>query len=260
VVHPRSGMGKEPVRELVLEVDGLAVAFGGLRALAGASLHARRGEILGIIGPNGAGKTTLFNAITGQVRAAAGSVVFRGRPILGLRPSTVARLGIARTFQVVRPFAGLTVLENVMVPLGLRRYGRLRSLALRRQGRGQARRLLRRVDLQDHEASLPGQLPIAHQRRLELARALALDPYLLLLDEPAAGLIHQEAVELMGLIRAVRDQGCTVLLVEHNMEVAMGVCDRLYVLDRGAVIAEGPPDMVREDPLVVSAYLGSDED
>jgi branched-chain amino acid transport system ATP-binding protein len=248
----------------LLEVRDLTVRFGGLRAVGGVSLAVREGEILSVIGPNGAGKTTIFNVVSGLYRPTSGEVYLRGRPITGLAPHARAALGVARTFQNIRLFREMTVRENVRVARHCRtRAGALAALlrtpAMRRERReadAAVTALLDRVGLGDRGEELARHLPYGDQKRVELARALAAEPAVLLLDEPAAGMSAGEADALMGLIRDLRDRGLAILLVEHHIRVVMQVSDRVAVLDHGELIAEGPPDAVRRDRAVVTAYLG----
>ena len=250
--------------EPLLEVRDLSVRFGGIRAVSGVSLAVGAGEILSIIGPNGAGKTTIFNVVTGLYRPTTGEVRLRGRPISLLPPHARAQLGVARTFQNIRLFRDLTVGENVRVA----RYGRaraglvaslLRTPGFRRERSETDTRvaaLLEGVGLRDRSGELARNLPYGDQKRLELARALAVEPSVLLLDEPAAGMSTGEADALMALIRGLRDRGLAIVLVEHHIRVVMGVSDRVFVLNHGERIAEGPPAAVRRDPAVIAAYLG----
>jgi len=233
----------------MLEVAAIGKRFGGLTALADVSLRVRNGSITALIGPNGAGKTTLFGIIAGFIAADRGSVRFDGREIAGLPPHTLARLGLVRTFQIVQPFAKLTVRENIAVGCQLRE--RNRAAALHR-----AAEVAGRVGmgaLIDHPASA---LTVAGRKRLELARALATQPGLLLLDEVMAGLNPIEIAELVALIRAIRDDGTTLLLTEHVMQAVMGLAEHVYVLNNGRIIAEGAPAAIVAEPAVIEAYLG----
>jgi len=252
----------------LLEVAGLSIRFGGLDALSGVDLTVGVGEIFALIGPNGAGKTTVFNVVTGLYRPLAGRVRFDGHDVLTRAPHMVARLGIARTFQNTEVFRGLSALDNVRIGAHARLRGSVLAAALglprvRREeskAREQAHRLLARVglgDVVDHDGA---GLPLGLQKRLELARALALEPRLLLLDEPAGGLNPTETQGLMELIRSLRDDDrLTILLVEHNMELVMGVSDRVAVLQHGRKLAEGTPVEMSRDAAVMDAYLGGDD-
>ncbi|HEY8498645.1 MAG TPA: ABC transporter ATP-binding protein [Limnochordales bacterium] len=234
----------------ILQVKGLSMAFGGLQALRRVDVEVYPGEIVGLIGPNGAGKTTLFGVISGFLAPTEGDVYFEGRQVTGLPPYRLAREGIARTFQLVRPFPELTVLENVMVAAFA--VHRSRPAAERA-----ALEVLEWIGLADR-ASVPArQLTLAGRKRLEMARALALRPRLLLLDEVVAGLNPTEADATVALIRQIRERGVTIVAVEHIMRVIMRISDRLVVLHHGQKIAEGPPERVAEDPAVVEAYLGA---
>jgi ABC-type branched-subunit amino acid transport system ATPase component/ABC-type branched-subunit amino acid transport system permease subunit len=250
----------------LLRVEDLQVRFGGLVALEDVSFAVTRGEVYGVIGPNGAGKTTLFNAITGVAPVARGRIRLDGRDLTELAPYRRTRAGVARTFQNIRAFPGMRVWETVEVGF----HARLRASGLAhlcatpgaRAEAGRVRRaadeLLRFVGLEASADQLARSLPYGHQRRLEIARALATGPRLLLLDEPAAGMNETECEELIALIRRIRDLGVTVLLVEHHMQVVMAVCDRILVLNFGRPIAEGPPAAIRDDPAVNAAYLGTE--
>jgi len=251
----------------VLRIDRLAKRFGGYQALADVDLAVEAGSVHAVIGPNGAGKTTLFNVITGLLAPTAGGVSLEGRDITGWRADRVTRAGIARTFQQVRLFRGMSALENVMVGRHARTRGGFAAALVRPpfRPRGQeadtrrrARELLELVGLGARAGTWAGDLTLVEQRRLEVARALASEPRVLLLDEPAGGMTPVEVEDLNQLIRKIRESGVTVVLVEHHMRLVMRVSDVVTVLDAGRVIASGPPDRVRRDPRVIAAYLGRD--
>ena len=252
----------------ILEVDDVTLKFGGVTALDGVSFDIREGEILGLIGPNGAGKTTCFNVMTGVYKPTSGQARFEGESLAGLKRFQITRLGIARTFQNIRLFRSMTALENVLVGADVHsRTGVLRALfrtpVQRKEQRAaeeKAYELLELVGIRKRADELAANLSYGDQRRLEIARALATNPKLLCLDEPAAGFNPAEKQKLMALIRKVRDTGYTVLLIEHDMSLVMGVTDRIVVLEFGRKIAEGKPAEIRENPAVIAAYLGVDDD
>jgi ABC-type branched-subunit amino acid transport system ATPase component len=255
-------------RKAILEVDDVTIKFGGLTALDSVSFDIKEGEILGLIGPNGAGKTTCFNVMTGVYQATSGQVRFDGKPLTRMHRHQITRLGIARTFQNIRLFKTMTALENVMVGADANsKVGALNALfrtPLHRRTESESRelayQLLDFVGVSGRADELAENLSYGDQRRLEIARAMATRPQLLCLDEPAAGFNPAEKQRLMELIRKVRDQGITVLLIEHDMRLVMGVTDRIVVLEFGRKIAEGTPAEIRDNPAVVAAYLGVDEE
>jgi branched-chain amino acid transport system ATP-binding protein len=267
VVAPDRDIDVE-VGQTLLEVDDVTMRFGGLVALDQISFGIRRGEILGLIGPNGAGKTTCFNAMTGVYRPTSGEVRLEGKALGKASRHGITQLGIARTFQNIRLFSEMTALENVVVGTDARHKTSLLGALVRspRHHREEkaavekAMALLEFVGIADRAADRAKNLPYGYQRRLEIARALATEPKLLCLDEPAAGFNPAEKEDLMGLIRTIRDDGYTVLLIEHDMKLVMGVTDRIVVLEFGKKIAEGLPAEIRENPAVIAAYLGVPDD
>jgi branched-chain amino acid transport system ATP-binding protein len=250
----------------LLDVQDLVMSFGGLRALNRVGFSVDEGQIVSLIGPNGAGKTTVFNLLTGIYLPVSGRALFRERNILGEKSWKIAQLGISRTFQNIRLFASLTAVENVRIGLTSRvKYSVLAALSgspgcrrVEDRLENRAREILSLVGLENRGDTNSANLTYGQQRRLELARALALDPKLLLLDEPSAGMPPMETSELMETIRGFRDQGITILLVEHDMKMVMGISDQVVVLDNGIKIAEGAPEEIKADPAVIKAYLGEE--
>ena len=252
----------------MLTLQSVSRHFGGLKVLQDVSFAVPAGSIFGLIGPNGAGKTTVVNLVTGLLPPSAGQIGFDGRSLLGLAPHDITRRGLARTFQNIRVFKEMSLLDNVVVGqhrhLGYGVLGLLAALpgyrAAERRARDRAMELLGWVGLAAKAQDLADNLSYGEQRKLELARALATEPQLLMLDEPVAGMNATEKTELMGVIRAIRDRGYTVFMIEHDMRFVMGLCDRIAVLNFGRIIAEGPPEQIRNDPQVIEAYLGREED
>ena len=251
----------------LLKVDNVSMVFGGLRAVSNLSMHIDEGELIGLIGPNGAGKTTAFNMITGVYTPTEGKVYFNGQQSSGKKSYQVTQMGMARTFQNIRLFSELTVLDNVKIAYHSHvKYNLVESIF--RVGRyfkeekhieEEAMKLLKIFKLDGHAQEQAKNLPYGAQRRLEIARALAAKPKLLLLDEPAAGMHPQETKELMEMISWIRKEfGLTVLLIEHDMSLVMGICERIYVLEYGMIIANGTPKEIQENPEVIRAYLGGE--
>ncbi len=258
----------------VLDVKGLCMYFGGLKAIDGVDFQVREGEIVALIGPNGAGKTTFFNCVTGIYNPTSGDILVHpvGKDAVrlnGLKPNRVTEHGLARTFQNIRLFQNMTVLENVMVARHCRtRTGILGAVLRTRRARREEQEivefsygLLKKVGLEAHVNDLASELPYGAQRRLEIARAMATEPYLLLLDEPAAGMNPKETEELDQLITKLRDnEGVSIMLIEHDMKLVMSISDRIYVVDHGQLIAQGEPREVADNPAVIKAYLGESTD
>lgn len=249
----------------LLETIGVTKRFGGLTAVMKMDFKIEQGEILSIIGPNGAGKTTFFNTLTGIYRPEEGKIIFNGHPLIGLRPDQIAALGISRTFQNIRLFGNMTVIENILVGMHTRLKQNPLQVLLRnkafveeeQEAEARAAQLMQYVGLTNVGNELARNLPYGAQRRVEIARALAANPTLLLLDEPTAGMNPQETAEAIKLFRRIRDEkGITILLIEHDMRVVMSISERITVMDYGEKIAEGLPEQIRSNQRVIEAYLG----
>jgi branched-chain amino acid transport system ATP-binding protein len=272
-------MTDRPAKPSILGINDLTMDFGGIRALDRLNLSVRQGEIAALIGPNGAGKTTFFNCLTGIYKPTSGDLVLTppgkpGKPgqaarrLNGLKPNQVTRQGLARTFQNIRLFSEMTVLENVMIGRHCRTEAGVLGAIFRDKKTVQEEKkiiarsfaILKKIGLTDMVDEFAGNLPYGAQRRLEIARALATDPVLLLLDEPAAGMNPRETAELNSLITEIRDDGISILLIEHDMKLVMSLSDHIFVMDYGRKIAEGSPEEVRRNPAVIKAYLGEDID
>lgn len=252
----------------LLEMKDVTKKFKGLVAVDGVSLHVEKGEIISIIGPNGAGKTTLFNMLTGVYQVTSGEIIFQGKPIHNHKPQMIVKAGIARTFQNIRLFKEMRVIENVLVGDSINIKYSFIDLVFKtpkyrkaeRESTQKAMDILESIGLADYASDYAQNLPYGLQRRLEIARAIATDTTVLILDEPAAGMNPQESEELLDFIKELRDKGYTILMIEHDMSVVMNISDRIYVLDYGKLIASGLPQEIATNPKVVEAYLGQEED
>ncbi len=253
--------------EVVLQVNKVTQRFGGLVALSDVSMEVSEGEIVGIIGPNGAGKTTLFNVITGMYCPTEGKVFMLGKDVTGWKPHEITRAGFSRTFQNIRLFPKMTVLDNVLVGMHTNTRAGLPSAIFNTKAKREeewqmeerAGELLRLLGLYEVRYEMSTSLPYGDQRKLEIARALATQPKLLLLDEPAAGMNEQETKELLDIVMKLKQMDYTVLLIEHDMKFVMNICERIYVLDNGALIADGVPEKIRSSQAVIEAYLGKED-
>lgn len=252
-------------KEAFLEINNLVIQFGGLKAVNDASVYVKKNEFIGLIGPNGAGKTTFFNSITGGVLPTAGEIFFNGNNLIKKRPDLISRLGISRTFQNIRLFPKLTAIENIMIALhSVPKYSILEAIIRTPKVRKndkyikeEAQHFLEMLDLKDYEKTQAGNLAYGLQRRLEIARALAASPKLLLLDEPAAGMNNDECIELVSLLSKLhKELNLTTVIIEHHMDVVMQLCERIYVLNLGSILAEGNPNQIQLNPDVIKAYLG----
>ncbi len=244
----------------MLKIVHLSKKFGGLQALYDVNMNLKKGEILGVIGPNGAGKTTLFNIITGFLKPTSGRIIFQGIEIQKLSPAKIVKLGIARTFQIVKPLKNLTVFENILTAIGYQNYFGLHFFKRwdEEEYIKKAEKIIKLVGLEEHRDTVSGLLPLGLQKRIEIAKALAVNPKLLLLDEPTAGMSYEESEEIKKLIKDVRNNGVTIMLVEHNVPFAVDLTNRMYVLSYGRIIAEGSSREVIKNKKVIEAYLGGE--
>lgn len=253
--------------EVVLRAEKITQRFGGLTAVSKVDMQVEKNQIVGIIGPNGAGKTTFFNIITGMYNPTEGKVLYREKDITGLKPYKITDLGLARTFQNIRLFENMTALENVIVGMHTRTKAGVIDAIFRtprhrkeeKVAEEKAEEYLRQTGLYEHRYSLAKSLPYGLQRRLEIARAMASQPEILLLDEPAAGMNEQETADLMQFIRELQEMGYTIILIEHDMKLVMNICEHIYVLDHGELIAHGGPEEIQSNQRVVEAYLGKED-
>lgn len=248
--------------EYILEIKNVEKHFGGLVALHDVSFTVKENNITGLIGPNGAGKTTLFNALSGVYKADQGSIIFNGKDILNLPPHKIAEIGIARTFQIARPFLDLTVTENVLVGLGEKNYrGFIKpfKLSKKKDNIKKAYDILEMVGIKDFKDHLASDLSLGYKRRLGIARALALEPQILMLDEPLAGLGKDVSEKMLKLIAELKKEGMTIIIIEHDMDAIMSICDKIIVLNQGEKIAEGDAKKIQNNEAVIEAYLGKDE-